>query len=203
METLILNLAITVYLVAGTGKEETARRHTLYTGDCELVSPLNTGIHLIINALSTILLSSSNYCMQCLSAPTRQDIDKAHRNKRWLDMAHLASVICGVSIGVECFCGGCLVFPLFHFICCRYSYIIEINIVIDTVSQLQLGNILCCRKSSLLADPCHTTFRRASTDFWLQSLTRHTCAIRISNPRISITCHMRHYVFEIFTYKED
>jgi hypothetical protein len=86
----IPNLAITIYLVAGTGKEETALRPTLYTGDCKFVSPLNTGIHLITNALSTILLSSSNYCMQCLSAPTRQDIDKAHRNKRWLDMGTLS-----------------------------------------------------------------------------------------------------------------
>jgi hypothetical protein len=32
--------------------------------------PLNIGIHLVINALSTILLGARNCCMQCLSAPT-------------------------------------------------------------------------------------------------------------------------------------
>jgi hypothetical protein len=87
---LILNLAVTIYLVASKGREETAGRHTLYTGDCKFASRLNTGLHLIINALSTILLSSSNYCMQCLSAPTREDVDKAHQKKRWLDIGILS-----------------------------------------------------------------------------------------------------------------
>ena len=43
-------------------------------------------LHFVINVLCTALLSASNYCMQCLSAPTRQDIDKAHAQKKWLDI---------------------------------------------------------------------------------------------------------------------
>jgi hypothetical protein len=42
---------------------------------------LNTGLHLAINILSTIILAGSNYTMQCLSAPTRSEIDAAHSPK--------------------------------------------------------------------------------------------------------------------------
>jgi hypothetical protein len=41
-----------------------------YDGDCDRVKNLNTGLHLGINILSTILLAGINYTMQCLSAPT-------------------------------------------------------------------------------------------------------------------------------------
>jgi hypothetical protein len=53
-------------------------------GDCKDVKYLNTGLHVIINIFSTILLSGSNYCMQCLSAPTREDVDQAHAKGKWL-----------------------------------------------------------------------------------------------------------------------
>ena len=43
-------------------------------------------LHLAINVLSTILLSASNYCIQCLSSPTRQEVNKAHANAEWLDI---------------------------------------------------------------------------------------------------------------------
>ncbi|KAL9626699.1 MAG: hypothetical protein Q9164_007815 [Protoblastenia rupestris] len=33
-----------------------------------------------------MLLSSSNYCMQILSAPTRKEIDNAHARRKWLDI---------------------------------------------------------------------------------------------------------------------
>jgi hypothetical protein len=58
----------------------------LMEGDCQRVEFWNNGLHVVINILSTILLSGSNYCMQCLSAPTREEVDKAHANKRWLDI---------------------------------------------------------------------------------------------------------------------
>lgn len=43
-------------------------------------------LHLAINVLSTVLLGASNYCMQCLSSPTRGDVDKAHSKGVWLDI---------------------------------------------------------------------------------------------------------------------
>lgn len=38
----------------------------------------------MINILSTALLGASNYCMQCLAAPSREQVDKAHNQKTWV-----------------------------------------------------------------------------------------------------------------------
>ncbi|OQE36889.1 hypothetical protein PENCOP_c011G05832 [Penicillium coprophilum] len=66
--------------------EHHKRNTVLYEGDCEKVHRLSTGFHLLVNLLSTALLSASNFGMQCLSAPTRQDIDQVHRWGSWLDI---------------------------------------------------------------------------------------------------------------------
>lgn len=57
-----------------------------FRGSCKTSNALDTFIHLLINILSTCLLGASNYCMQCLNAPTRDDIDKAHSKKKWVDI---------------------------------------------------------------------------------------------------------------------
>ena len=63
---------------------------TLRTGSnsaqCEAIQDLNKWGHLLINVLSTVLLSGSNYCMQCLCSPTRSEVDKAHSMSTWLDI---------------------------------------------------------------------------------------------------------------------
>jgi len=58
----------------------------LSESDCNRIKTRNTILHLVINVLSSILLSGSNYCMQCLMGPTRQQIDKAHARRSWLDI---------------------------------------------------------------------------------------------------------------------
>lgn len=58
----------------------------VYRGSCTTVSRLDTWVHLAINVLSTLLLGGSNYCMQCLCAPNRQELDKAHAKGRFLDI---------------------------------------------------------------------------------------------------------------------
>ena len=77
-----INLAFTIW--------SSATWHTsmgnLYEGDCNRVKALNSAVHVLINILSTILFSASNYCMQCLSAPTRSAVDKAHTQGEWLDI---------------------------------------------------------------------------------------------------------------------
>jgi hypothetical protein len=50
----------------------------------------NTFAHVLINALSTLLLSMSNYTMQVLNSPTRQEIDKAHARGKWFDIGLLS-----------------------------------------------------------------------------------------------------------------
>ncbi|KAF1972724.1 hypothetical protein BU23DRAFT_534554 [Bimuria novae-zelandiae CBS 107.79] len=75
----LINFIITIVFSA-------RQNGVLFDGDCDYASKLNTGLHLIINLLSTVLLSSSNYCMQCLSAPTRKEVDEAHAKGKWLDI---------------------------------------------------------------------------------------------------------------------
>jgi hypothetical protein len=58
----------------------------LYEASCEATKRANIGVHLVINILSSALLGASNYCMQCLSAPTRSEVDKAHHTGNWLDI---------------------------------------------------------------------------------------------------------------------
>ena len=55
-------------------------------GTCDSVRFYNRWLHFLINALSTILLGASNYCAQLLVAPTRKEVDRAHGDKRWLDI---------------------------------------------------------------------------------------------------------------------
>ena len=54
----------------------------LFNGDCQQMKTIDTVSHLVINVLSTLLLGASNYAMQVLSAPTRENIDKAHPEGR-------------------------------------------------------------------------------------------------------------------------
>lgn len=59
---------------------------TAFQGSCDTTDRLSVTIHLCINALGSILLAASNYCMQCLSAPTRAECDLAHSKGNWLDI---------------------------------------------------------------------------------------------------------------------
>jgi len=85
----ITNLSVTVWIAHWKNKD-IGQTKVLYDGDCETAGQLSTFIHLLINSLSTILLASSNYCMQCLSAPTRKEVDEAHYNGQWLNIGVLS-----------------------------------------------------------------------------------------------------------------
>ena len=58
----------------------------IFNGDCHTASVTNAVLHLFINALATLILASSNFFMQVLSAPTRTNVDKAHARARYLDI---------------------------------------------------------------------------------------------------------------------
>lgn len=58
----------------------------IYQGDCATVGKLNLWLHLLINLLSTGMLSASNYCMQLQAAPTRANVNDAHTAGKWLDI---------------------------------------------------------------------------------------------------------------------
>ncbi|KAK6824637.1 hypothetical protein PG987_012131 [Apiospora arundinis] len=52
----------------------------LFRGSCEFSRYLNIGLHLLVNIISSAVLASSNYFMQILNAPSRHEVDRAHRN---------------------------------------------------------------------------------------------------------------------------
>lgn len=86
---LMMNVILTIY--AGARFKADDGVGTAYHGSCEVVNSWTTWLHILINALSSILLSASNYTMQCLCSPTRAEIDKAHAKGDWLDVG-VASV---------------------------------------------------------------------------------------------------------------
>ncbi|KAK5654585.1 hypothetical protein OQA88_7214 [Cercophora sp. LCS_1] len=82
---LAINLGVTIWAYTTT-KPHTRTRRMVYQGSCSQVRTIDVIAHLVINALSTILLGASNYSMQCLSAPSREEVDKAHAARKWMDI---------------------------------------------------------------------------------------------------------------------
>jgi hypothetical protein len=80
----LINLVLTIW--AWTKFDVNEGIGTIHQGNCDRTKSLSLWLHLAVNVLGTALLSASNYCMQCLSAPTRQVIDKAHAQNKWLDI---------------------------------------------------------------------------------------------------------------------
>jgi hypothetical protein len=81
-----------VFLIVGatSGSGYNEGIATIFTGSADNVSQASTLLHILINILSTLLLSASNYAMQVLSAPTRNECVKAHRQGQWLDIGILS-----------------------------------------------------------------------------------------------------------------
>ncbi|KAI7155269.1 hypothetical protein KC349_g7102 [Hortaea werneckii] len=81
---LLLNLILTIY--AGTSYPHYGGLGLAFEGKCSAVNSWTTWLHVLINGLSSVLLSASNYTMQCLCSPTRKEIDQAHARGDWLDI---------------------------------------------------------------------------------------------------------------------
>lgn len=86
---LALNIILTV-IAAGIVYTKDASQAfafgSLYTGNCSVAKKWSTGLHVLINILSTAMLGASNYCMQCLASPSRAEVDEAHRQRTWLSI---------------------------------------------------------------------------------------------------------------------
>ena len=86
MIVLFINVGLTIYAATHPRYKREKGTGTLYSGSCEKSRMIGLWLHLGINALSTLLLSASNYTQQCLAAPTRSEIDASHARKRWMDI---------------------------------------------------------------------------------------------------------------------
>lgn len=91
---LVFNMILTIIAIGiGYSKQSGDKSFTyaeLYEGDCSVTSGWVTGMHVVINILSSALLAASNYVMQCLSAPSRSDVDKAHSRRDKLNIGVLS-----------------------------------------------------------------------------------------------------------------
>ena len=81
----LINLILTVWATSTYGLKN-GGFGIIQSGSCKETARLSRGLHLVINALSTFLLGASNYSMQCLASPTREDVNRAHHQKKWLDI---------------------------------------------------------------------------------------------------------------------
>lgn len=59
---------------------------TTYDRSCDVAGNWFSALHVLTNGLNSILLSASNYSMQCATAPTRTECDRAHARGDWLDI---------------------------------------------------------------------------------------------------------------------
>lgn len=81
----ITNLVLTLvsWIHVGVSNDQIS---TIFEGDCRTASKLDTGLHVLINVLGTLLLSASNLALQLVVSPTRHDVDVAHKKGVWLDI---------------------------------------------------------------------------------------------------------------------
>ncbi|KAJ9492264.1 hypothetical protein VN97_g996 [Penicillium thymicola] len=87
---LLLNITF-IAIAAGLANRNTENSASssfqmMYKGSCVLSKRWNVALQLISNVLSTGILGASNYCMQSLVAPSREEVDKHHARGRWLDI---------------------------------------------------------------------------------------------------------------------
>lgn len=89
----VLNLAVTIWSIfkpKGSPYGAETGRRILFEGSCERARAYSIGLHLLINVLGSVVLAASNYGMQCLSAPNREEVDRAHAKGEWLDIGILS-----------------------------------------------------------------------------------------------------------------
>ncbi|KAF2870435.1 hypothetical protein BDV95DRAFT_496366 [Massariosphaeria phaeospora] len=82
---LVVNVAIYAWLFA-THNSAKSNNTTIMTGSCRMIRGANTGIHVALNAVSTMILGASTYAMQGMTAPTRKEVDAAHLQGRWVEI---------------------------------------------------------------------------------------------------------------------
>lgn len=80
----LFNIVMTAYIVSEPWGHRRGAFGLLYSGSCDKARSLNVLIHLVVNILSTLILGASNYCMQVLCAPTRDELVRAHAMQLWL-----------------------------------------------------------------------------------------------------------------------
>ena len=82
---LVLNIIFTTYVVKNYPPNEDSIGQFDST-DCEQVHSNNGVLHVALNIVATVLVGASNYNMQCLTAPIREEVDGQHKKDSSLDI---------------------------------------------------------------------------------------------------------------------
>lgn len=86
MTIIVTSLLISSAWRLGSGWPSIVGTTMLFRGDCSTASRTNLSLHIALNAIATLVLASSNSFMQVLCAPTRSNVDSAHRQHRHVDI---------------------------------------------------------------------------------------------------------------------
>lgn len=82
---MLFNVAITTWIMTHPDyRDDDDGWRIMFEGSCQTAKETSRWVHFLINAISTLLLGASNYCMQVLSSPTRSELVRAHSRKIWL-----------------------------------------------------------------------------------------------------------------------
>jgi len=90
LASVVLIINVTLFGWAITKTRNIDGTLTFFTGDCNKSKRLSIAITVVINILSTILLAASNNAAQYVTAPTRSEINAAHRWGHWLHIGTLS-----------------------------------------------------------------------------------------------------------------
>lgn len=83
---LLANCILTIWASLHFGFDRGSGNGAAYDGDCDTVAAWSRWLHVVVNVLSTMLLGASSYAMQCATAPTRSECDRAHARGDWFDI---------------------------------------------------------------------------------------------------------------------
>ncbi|KAI0965610.1 hypothetical protein F4678DRAFT_451957 [Xylaria arbuscula] len=85
--TLIIVLS-SVFIPIAAESHNILKVFIFFDGSCDSagIPLINTFLHLLINVISTLVLASSNFFMQVLNAPSREELDAAHTRSTWMDI---------------------------------------------------------------------------------------------------------------------
>ncbi|KAF6829035.1 hypothetical protein CPLU01_08154 [Colletotrichum plurivorum] len=87
----LLTIVLWILLAVAVARTSSSRLHdqglsAIFDGDCGSAKTLLAALRLAISVSSSLVLLSSNYFMQLVVAPSREDVDAAHSQSRWVDI---------------------------------------------------------------------------------------------------------------------
>jgi hypothetical protein len=81
-----IQLGVTIWAVL-TFPPDARGTGTFFWGDCSSTGTADKVVHVALNAMSSLFLGVGHYCMQILVAPTREELDSAHRKGKPMEIA--------------------------------------------------------------------------------------------------------------------